>query len=174
MTEIWRDIPGYIGSYQASSEGRIRSLCVVHPDQVMSGVRLQKRVLSPGKGYAGRLGVSLCVYGVPKRFQVHRLVLMAFKGVPVEDLDGLHNDNNHLNNRPENLRWGTHTENMHDKWQHGTMPQGEKHSNAKLTEDQVRAIRLDIRTSRAIAAEFNISQVAVVFIKNRKTWKHVA
>ena len=26
MNEIWKDIPGYEGKYQASSEGRIRSL----------------------------------------------------------------------------------------------------------------------------------------------------
>ena len=173
MTEVWRDIPGYVGSYQASSEGRIRSLCMVHPDQVRSGVRLQKKVLSPGAGYAGRLGVSLCMYGTPKRFQVHRLVLMAFKGMPDGDLDGLHNDGNHLNNRPDNLRWGTHTDNMRDKRIHGTQNEGETSPNAKLTEDAVRAIRLDKRTSRAIASDYGISQVAVVFIKNRKTWKHV-
>ena len=26
MDEIWKDIPGYEGKYQASSEGRIKSL----------------------------------------------------------------------------------------------------------------------------------------------------
>jgi hypothetical protein len=174
MTEIWRDIPGFVGFYQASSEGRIRSVIRLWPDLVMSGVRIPKKVLSPGKGYAGRLGVILCMNNVTQRFQVHRLVLAAFKGVPAEDLDGLHNDGNHLNNRPENLRWGTHTDNMRDKQVHGTQTMGEAHHQSKLTGDQVRAIRADKRTSRAIGKEYGVSQVTVVFIKNRKTWKHLA
>jgi len=173
MTEIWRDIPGFVGFYQASSEGRIRSVVRLWPDLVLSGVRIPKKVLSPGKGYAGRLGVILCVNNVTQRFQVHRLVLMAFKGVPAEDLDGLHNDGNHLNNRPENLRWGTHTDNMRDKKVHGTEVLGHAKWNSKLTEEQVLAIRSDNRPGRVIGKEYGVSQVTVIFIKKRKTWKHL-
>jgi hypothetical protein len=176
--EIWRDIPGYIGFYQVSDEGRVRTLDRnVHPDMILSGMRIPKsgggiRPLNPG--YAGRLGIILCAYGKTKRFQVHRLVLMAFEGIPAGDLDGLHNDGDHLNNRLGNLRWGTHTDNMRDKVAHGTQTRGETHPIAKLTEDDVRAIRASRETTRALGEQYGVSQVAIVFIKNRKTWKHVA
>ena len=52
---------------------------------------------------------------------------------------------------------------------HGALVRG----NAKLTDAQVLAIRADRRSSRIIAAEYGVSQVSVVFIKNRKTWKHL-
>lgn len=176
--EIWRDIPGYIGLYQASSEGRIRSLDrTICQEFILSGVRVPRSgggIRKPGEGYAGRLGVILSAYGEQKRLQVHRLVLMAFRGVPAEDLDGLHNDGDHLNNRPENLRWGTHTDNMRDKVRHGTNTEGEKHPNVKLTEDDVRAIRSSNWKGRDLAAHYGVSQVCIVFIKNRRTWKRVA
>jgi hypothetical protein len=45
--------------------------------------------------------------------KVHRLVCEAFHGPPpFEKAVVIHIDENALNNRPENLRWGTQKENM--------------------------------------------------------------
>lgn len=45
--------------------------------------------------------------------KIHRLVCEAFHGlVPFERAVVLHLDENALNNRPENLRWGTQKENL--------------------------------------------------------------
>lgn len=62
--------------------------------------------------------------------RVHRLVCEAFHG-PSLGRCALHNNGNPLDNRAENLRWGTHTENMRDKYRHGTMPFGKKNGQHK-------------------------------------------
>src|SRR6185369_5689681 len=41
----------------------------------------------------------------------------------------------------KHLRWATHQENMDDAVRHGTIPRGEKHVHAKLTETAVHEIR---------------------------------
>jgi predicted DNA-binding protein (UPF0251 family) len=53
---------------------------------------------------------------------------------------------------------------------------GERHGNAKLTAERVRAIRSRVRdgaSQRAAAAEFGISQFAVWAICARVRWSHV-
>jgi NUMOD4 motif/HNH endonuclease len=174
--EIWRDIPGYIGLYQASSEGRIRSLDrTVSELYILSGLRIPKKVLSPSTdNHGGRQTVVLCRGGEMKRFQVHRLVLFAFKGLAPVGTECRHLDGNHLNNRPGNLEWATHTANMEDKEVHGTQTQGEDHPRAKLTDKQVREIRAASATHRELAQRYGVSQVAIHLIRARKTWKHVA
>ena len=48
-----------------------------------------------------------------KNYKVHRLVCRAFHGDPPEGKNVvLHLDENALNNKPENLRWGTQKENL--------------------------------------------------------------
>ena len=48
-----------------------------------------------------------------KNYKVHRLICASFHGPSPEGKDVvIHIDENSLNNRPENLRWGTQKENM--------------------------------------------------------------
>lgn len=174
--EIWRDIPGYIGLYQASSEGRIRSLDrSISDPYVLSGMRIQKKILAfSTDNHGGRQTVVLSRKGEMKRFQVHRLVLFAFKSVAPDGAECRHLDGNHLNNRPDNLEWNTHTVNMQDMSEHGTKLQGEEHPRAKLTENDIREIRAANVTERSLAEQYGVSQVAIHFIRTHKTWKHVA
>jgi DNA invertase Pin-like site-specific DNA recombinase len=51
---------------------------------------------------------------------------------------------------------------------------GETNGQAKLTEDQVRAIRADTRTQAAIAKDYGIAFQQISRIKNRTRWAHVA
>lgn len=44
--------------------------------------------------------------------KVHRLVCEAFHGPCPPGMEVLHDDEDGLNNRPENLRWGTRKENL--------------------------------------------------------------
>jgi len=60
------------------------------------------------KGYL-KIGVQL-VNGY-KRFRIHRLVAMAFMGVPEEKMEVNHLDCNKLNNCVDNLEWVTRKEN---------------------------------------------------------------
>lgn len=51
---------------------------------------------------------------------------------------------------------------------------GEAHSNAKLTEDQVREIRASKATNRALAAIYGVNIATISYVRTRKTWKQVA
>ena len=104
--------------------------------------------------------------------RVHKLVLEAFVGPCPDGLECCHNDGNSFNNHIDNLRWDTHKSNIHDRIKHGTSNRGELCGTAKLTLDQVRAIRNDNRLQRLIAADYGIAESMVSRIKNGKRWQH--
>lgn len=116
MTENWRDIPGYVGTYQVSDLGRVRSL-----DRIDGRGRARKGlVLKQSIDVDGRPNIGLR----NKRHRVCRLVLIAFKGLP-SDADKVHYDSCHINGDPtdnslSNLRWGTRSMNVRDSVRHGT------------------------------------------------------
>lgn len=165
--EEWRDIPGYVGFYQASDEGRIRSLERLLPSAVSDGIRKEKKVLNPGLDGNGRLHVALSREGIVRHFQVHRLVLEAFVGLCPEGMECLHGDGVPVNCRLDNLRWGTRLENKADQKRHGTLNTGPK----KLTMEDVVEIRKSTLTQRELAIQFGVSQVTICHIKRGKTWQ---
>ena len=103
--EIWKSIPGYEGLYEASSLGRIRGKC--------GRIKAQRIHLSAGDYIY--LKTDLFKENERKTFRVHRLVLMAFKGMPDNGQVARHLDSNSINNYPENLEWGTQFENIQDR-----------------------------------------------------------
>lgn len=56
----------------------------------------------------------------------------------------------------------------------GCMKKGSQHHMAKFTEDQIRAIRADPRTHDAVAKDYGVCLATIGYIRQRKTWKHVA
>ncbi|MDB4261666.1 NUMOD4 domain-containing protein [bacterium] len=170
MTEEWKDIPGWEGCYQASDKGRIKSL----------KVRTKRRdlILKQQVSTWGYLMVSLCRDGKPVRRSVHRLVCMAFHGVPEPaSLDTCHNDGSRDNNVPCNLRWATRKENLSDKVKHGTHTKGENHGPAKLAKVQVEDILSRIadgrETYREIAARHGVTIATICDIHKGRSWKHI-
>lgn len=117
--EVWKDIPG-IDGYQASDLGRIRSvrhlvLCANGQRQFHGGNDL--RPYPDSKGY---LYVKISQHGKRRNRFVHQLVLSAFRGQIPDGMEGCHNDGCPSNNRLDNLRWDTRSENHRDKRIHGT------------------------------------------------------
>jgi hypothetical protein len=80
---------------------------------------------------------------------------------------------------PHHLFAGTHLDNTHDCISKGRMrkERGVDRYNAKLTEDQVRAIRKSyiprIVGVDALAREFPVSRSMIYSIVTYKRWKHV-
>lgn len=68
---------------------------------------------------------------------------------------------------PEHLRVDTPSANQLDKHADGTYTQ------AKLTQEQVRAIRLDTRTHRVIAADYDVAHNTIGDIKTGKRWSWI-
>lgn len=112
MDEIWKDIPDYEERYQASSEGRIRSVDreVRH---WQGGVSVIKgKVIKPTMSRKGYLRVQLHKEGKMKCFRVHRLVWMAFNGEIPDGYEVNHIDEDKTNNRLINLNIMTHKQNV--------------------------------------------------------------
>lgn len=107
MLETWAPIPGYEGRWEASTEGRIRSI----PRRRTKGGLLK---LSVNK--RGYLSVTLGDH----KHEVHRLVALTFLGPRPPGLETRHVDGDPLNARASNLAYGTRSENVLDKRAHGT------------------------------------------------------
>lgn len=115
------------------------------------------------KGY---LNVSLCHENQKVTKSVHRMICMAFHGMPdPKSLQTRHKDGNRSNNKPDNLAWGTQVENWADREAHGTGTKGEKHPMAKLTDaerEHVRwAIAMKLCSQRHAARMLGLSQAAI-------------
>lgn len=105
--EEWKDIEGYEGYYQVSTEGRVRSL-----DRVVQGyhtekLRLKGRIIKPNELSNGYYEVHLCKDGVRKTAFIHRLVAKAFLNNEHNLPEVNHKDENPKNNSVENLEWCT-------------------------------------------------------------------
>lgn len=118
--EIWKSIPGWEGRYEASSFGRVRSLPRLVIEKGGRRVNLPGKIMTRKPGPHGYILLSLCKDGKKYPEYAHRLVGSAFHGTPAPDQVIRHLDGVGTNNRPDNLAWGTHWENMQDKFVHGT------------------------------------------------------
>ena len=172
MSERWLPIEGYEGRYEVSDHGRVRSFVSPH------GERKNPLILKAGisKGYET---VVLCKANPKRRtHRVHNLVLIAFIGpAPIGKPEGRHLDGNRRHNRPLNLVWGSRQENAQDMAAHGTA-KGEGNARAKLSDDDVRAIRKRYETigssHRKMAAEYGVAKSTIGFAITGQTWSHVS
>jgi hypothetical protein len=121
MQEVWKPVPGYEGLYEVSDQGRVRSLDRDVTQTSRRGalytLRKKGKLLRPGRMPSGHLSVAL---GRGNSQCVHRLVLLAFVGPAPDKHECCHNNGNPADNRLENLRWGTRSENIKDAIRHGT------------------------------------------------------
>src|SRR5690348_3410561 len=103
------EIEGY-PDYLVTDQGDVISL--------KYGRRKVMRGMTKKTGYRS---VGLCD-GSGKVLQrlVHHLVLEAFTGYAPQGMETRHLDGNPQNNRLENLKWGTPSENGADRVRHGT------------------------------------------------------
>jgi hypothetical protein len=104
-TEQWRDIPGYVGRYQVSDLGRVRTLMDRAGKQ-----RGTPLIFKPTLNKSGYVMFTLTLNGKPKRWLAHRLVLLAFCGP--SPLQGNHKNGIRSDNRVDNLEYCTAQENV--------------------------------------------------------------
>ena len=120
--------------------------------------------------------VSFSFNNKTKTFTKHRLLLHAFVGPCPEKCEALHINGNKLDNRLENLRWGTRKENVADAIKHGTATIGIKNGRAKLTPRMIKTIRQSGLINDSIDKLSNQFQVSVTTIRrvlNGLTYKGV-
>ncbi len=110
----------------------------------------------------------------------HRVSYELFVGSIPDGLWVLHSCDNPPCINPVHLFLGTHADNMKDMVKKGRSAKGtvkgEQCGRAKLTESQVREIRVRHANGdgkKAIAADYGIGRLNVSMIVRGKTWKHV-
>ena len=113
-----------------------------------------------------------------KLFLLHRLVAAAFLEPPPPKRPHVnHRDTDKTNCAVDNLEYTSAKENQQHAAAHGLTCKGIRNGSAKLTDNDVRTIRLENATrhiqQRALAKRCNISQATVNRIVLRKTWRHV-
>jgi hypothetical protein len=184
---VWKDVPGFPG-YRASSEGNVETQWrkgFRHPLAFNNGKPFRTDEWLPVVTNVHQDGYLQ--FNVPKEanpvrnkrwvYKVHYFVCLAFHGVPSEGQEVRHfPDGNPQNNRPENLRWGTHAENMGDTIVQGTSARGSRSGNAKLTESDIPTmfeLRRQGWTNTQIAEKFGVTQPVVCTILKGKSWTHV-
>lgn len=103
INEVWEPIRGYVGLYEVSNMGRVRSLCWYNTNKI--------HILKLKKEKNGYYRVGLTKNGVQTSHLVHRLVAIAFIPNPNNYPCVNHKDENPSNNCVENLEWCTHSYN---------------------------------------------------------------
>ena len=120
-SDTWKPVVGYEGLYEVSNTGEVRSL-----ERISEGDYLLKgKTLAQAKNAGGHHLVTLYKNRERSQRQVHHLVLEAFIGPRPEGYFGLHWDDDPSNNKLENLRWGTKSDNSYDSVRNKVHPQSQ-------------------------------------------------
>lgn len=156
-----RRIPGFPG-YAATAEGEIVSLA--------SGL--------PLRGHANHGGYLHVVVGsrsngTRTRESVHRLVALAWHGRCPAGQEVRHLNDIKTDNRPANLTYGVHSENMRDAYRNGRLASGPLHKDSVIDGDRVAVIRAcrsaGVPATR-IAGALRISDVTVRKVAVGEHW----
>lgn len=122
-----------------------------------------------------RMDQGYGMYGVEGKIKkAHRVAYVLTHGAePTGDVR--HSCDNPPCCNPAHLFDGTTLDNVLDMESKGRSrhPRGSENGRAKLSDEQVRAIRSDSRTQMQIAADYDVSQVLISQIKRRVRWGHI-
>lgn len=113
MSVEWRAVDGFIGYYEVSNTGVVRS---VDRNITKSNGVVQKRsgsVKKQMKDKDGYMVVKLSIGGIDSRVPVHVLVAKAFVDGYFDGAEVNHKDFNRSNNNASNLEWVTRQFNVH-------------------------------------------------------------
>lgn len=119
LEEVWKPVQGYVGLYEVSSYGRIKSLnrYIIQTNGKRQFVRERYRKLTFRKD--GYVSVGLVKEGYVATVFVHQLVATAFLGIVPTGYEVNHIDLNKTNNKLSNLEVITHLDNVHHAWANG-------------------------------------------------------
>jgi predicted XRE-type DNA-binding protein len=174
MQEIFKPVPykPFNTKYVISNLGNVK------PIIKSKYANNKNEFLKWGIGSRGYPCVTLYCNGKTSQLFVHRMVALAFIGdSPTGKKLVCHKDDDKLNNTPENLSWGDNTDNMRDMAKKRRSMYGERNCKAKLTEKQVKEIKVllsDPNISQTeIAGMYGVCQTQISHIKRGTHWGYL-
>jgi len=170
--EEWKDVEGFEGYYQVSSEGRLKSL--ERTIKVRGFERfIDEKILVWTMDRRGYHRVLVSKKGKQSNRAAHRLVATAFIPNPENKKTVNHKNGIKTDNRVENLEWNTNYENIGHAIANELIKKGVK--KRKLSIDQVKEIKYGCHNMlhREIAAMYGINQDSIWSIRSGKTWKNI-
>lgn len=167
----YRIVPGYPG-YRAGDDGSVWG-CLNSHGKVGSWHILKKRPDKDGYGV-----VTLSRDRNRKTRRVSHIILESFVGPRPDGTEACHGpDHNPSNDRPENLRWDTHFNNIGDKIAINSQAKGIGHGMVKLTDADVISLRRIHEEQglgyKRLGRMFKISPNQAMLIIKRINWKHI-
>lgn len=115
-------------------------------------------------------GYGISWYG-GKTISAHRLSYILHKGSIPEKRFIIHSCDNKKCINPDHLSIGTPAENSSDMVSKKRQAFGERVGTAKLTEEQVKEIRISNLSSRKLSKLYNISKTNILDIKRNYIWR---
>ena len=129
------------------------------------------------KGCVNRDGYGVCGVSGQQWLVSHVALVVSGRPRPAAPKDhALHGDcSNRACVNPRHLRWGTNSENTADcvRLKRTKAPKGERHHNAKLSEEIVRYIRTSPEKGFVLAKQLRVSTGTISLVRNRKVWAHL-
>lgn len=158
VVEEFRTIPEF-PDYAVSDAGRVLSLRCSKP-------RILKQTVTNKTGHQ-KVTLYEPESTEPRPMFVHSLVAEVFISERPQGLVCRHLDGNPSRNVPENLCWGTSSENSLDRHRHGTI-------RTKLNADKVKALRdADVKSLKDLAKEYGITIGYAYVVRSERTWRHL-
>ena len=167
MQELWQPVEGFESLYEVSNLGRVRSLERFVRCRGNGQQRKPSKVIAAHRYANGYPRLNLWQDNQKSRKYLHRLVAKAFLASPPGaihtgrggwSIDHINGDK--TDNRACNLQWMLAADNN-------------RKAKAKLTNEQIRAVREDKRTCQTIGVEYGVSAHTVSAIKTGKRWAHI-
>jgi hypothetical protein len=143
--ERWRPVLGFEGRYLISDQGSVMNC--------KTGRRL--RPCPCGRGY-----LRLSLQGEDR--SLHRMLLESFARPPKPGEVARHLNDDKLDNRLENLAWGSQLENMADAARNGKLKAG---AGGVLTAQQRLLIAGSEESCRVLARRYRVSRMMIQRIK---------
>jgi len=175
--EIWKEVAGYEGLYEASNLGRIRSVPRTLIDGLGRARRYRSKILTGGVSDKGYWAVMMCRGSVQRMTLISRLVAETFIPNPDGKAEVNHKDGNKNDNSVNNLEWMTHQENSLHRNAVLRKNIGDKNYGAKMTNETVMEMRKMREETgyayRIIAEKFGLNENTIYRAITKRHWKHI-
>jgi len=174
MEHYIKPIPGFEG-YYCNKYGDVFTAWVTGKKPYINTDKMKRKSV-----HVMRNGYTMCSLRIKNSTYyvtgVHRLVLLAFKGIPKEGYTASHINGDRKDNRLENLKWESQNDNLKRKIQHGTHDRGSNNSRALLSRKQIEKIRLLLsegkHTHDKIGKMFGVSRAFISKVKGGYRYKY--